>query len=29
LKDFHFHWGSDNRRGAEHKVDGVTYAGEV
>jgi len=29
LAQFHFHWGSINRRGSEHKVDGVTYAGEV
>ena len=29
LAQFHFHWGAMNRRGAEHKVDGVTYAGEV
>jgi len=29
LARFHFHWGAVNRRGSEHKVDGVTYAGEV
>jgi len=29
LVQFHFHWGSVNRRGSEHKVDGVTYAAEV
>lgn len=29
LAQFHFHWGSVNRWGSEHKVDGITYAGEL
>jgi len=29
LRQFHFHWGSENRLGSEHTVDGHAYAMEV
>nr|ANJ59760.1 alpha carbonic anhydrase 5 [Corallium rubrum] len=29
LAQFHFHWGSDDSRGSEHKIDGKSYAAEL
>ena len=29
LEQFHFHWGSDDSKGSEHKVDNKAYPLEV
>ena len=29
LKQFHFHWGPTSNEGAEHKIDGFSYATEI
>jgi carbonic anhydrase len=29
LKQFHFHWGSNNHQGSEHKINGKAYAAEL
>jgi carbonic anhydrase len=29
LKQFHFHWGSNNSHGSEHKINGKAFAGEL
>ncbi|NP_001072448.1 carbonic anhydrase 13 [Xenopus tropicalis] len=29
LRQFHFHWGSSDGHGSEHKVDGMDYAAEL
>ena len=29
LEQFHFHWGSDSKRGSEHTLNGYTFSSEV
>ncbi|XP_041377168.1 carbonic anhydrase 1-like isoform X2 [Gigantopelta aegis] len=29
LAQFHYHWGSDSKKGSEHTVDGKTYSAEL
>jgi len=29
LEQFHFHWGTNDKKGSEHTVNGKMYASEV